>query len=97
VGANSACSPQRAPAAAQLNGEQHYSRCSQTVSTVKKSTASMLVARMNSRSEGLQHGYFDLTIDCEIVSHGRRQLTIHAGKSYRFLIPKPSAPRGGAN
>ncbi len=37
-------------------------------------------------SEGLRHGYFDLTIDCEIVSHGRRQLTIHAGKSYRFLI-----------
>ena len=37
---------------------------------------------------GLQHGYFEYTISCEILGHERRELVLHAGKSYRFLIPK---------
>jgi hypothetical protein len=38
--------------------------------------------------DGLHHGYFEFTISCEIVGQERRQLVLHAGKSYRFLIPK---------
>jgi hypothetical protein len=37
---------------------------------------------------GLHHGYFEFTVSCEIVGQERRQLVLHAGKSYRFLIPK---------
>ena len=38
--------------------------------------------------DGLRHGYFDFRLDCELASHERRQLVLHAGKSYRFSIPK---------
>lgn len=37
-------------------------------------------------SDGLRYGFFEFTVTCEVV-HGRnRQLTIKAGKSYRFTI-----------
>lgn len=39
-------------------------------------------------SDGLSHGFFEYTVSCEVVGHERRQLVLHAGKSYRFLIPK---------
>ena len=39
-------------------------------------------------TEGLRHGFFEYTVSCEVVGHERRQLVLHAGKSYRFLIPK---------
>jgi hypothetical protein len=36
--------------------------------------------------EGVSHGYFDLSIECEIINRGKRRLTIRTGKSYQFLI-----------
>ena len=38
--------------------------------------------------DGLRHGFFSFTVTCEIVGDERRSLTLHVGKSYRFVIPK---------
>ena len=38
--------------------------------------------------EGLEHGFFDLSITCEVIKDGKRRLTIRAGKSYQFVIPE---------
>jgi hypothetical protein len=43
--------------------------------------------------DGLRHGFFDCTIACEIVSGGKRQLVIRAGKSHKFTIPEDEVPR----
>lgn len=39
---------------------------------------------------GLRHGFFELTVACEIVKGGKgnRGLIIKAGKTHRFTIPK---------
>lgn len=36
--------------------------------------------------DGLRHGYFDFRVTCELIAQGRRQLVLHAGKSYRFVL-----------
>lgn len=36
--------------------------------------------------EGLQHGFFDCKIKCEIIKEGKRRLIIKAGKSHQFII-----------
>ncbi len=38
--------------------------------------------------DGLLHGFFELTVACEIVKGGKRGLTIKAGKNHRFTIPE---------
>ncbi len=38
--------------------------------------------------DGLQHGFFELTVAGEIVKSGKRGLTIKAGKNHRFIIPE---------
>jgi hypothetical protein len=38
--------------------------------------------------DGLRHGFFELVVTCEITNHEQRRLTIRAGKSYQFTIPK---------
>ena len=38
--------------------------------------------------DGLRHGFFELTVACEIVKGGKRGLTIKAGKKHRFTIPE---------
>jgi len=35
---------------------------------------------------GLQHGFFEIAITCEVVKSGKRRLTLKAGKSYQFTI-----------
>lgn len=42
--------------------------------------------------EGLQHGFFDYSIGCEVVNGGKRNLVIRAGKIHKFTIPKPDVP-----
>ena len=37
--------------------------------------------------EGLGHGFFELSVSCEVIKDGKRRLTIKAGKSYQFVIP----------
>jgi hypothetical protein len=43
--------------------------------------------------DGLKHGFFECRIACEIVSGGKRQLVIRAGKSHKFTIPEDELPR----
>ena len=38
--------------------------------------------------EGLGHGFFELSVTCEVIKDGKRRLTIRAGKSYQFVIPE---------
>ena len=42
--------------------------------------------------EGLRHGFFECSISCEIVSGGKRQLMIRAGKSHKFTIREEDLP-----
>jgi hypothetical protein len=44
--------------------------------------------------DGLRHGYFEYTLACEIIGGDRRRLTLRAGKSHQFLIPKEDCVRG---
>jgi hypothetical protein len=36
--------------------------------------------------EGLQHGFFELTITCELINDRKRSVTIKFGKSHRFVL-----------
>jgi hypothetical protein len=38
--------------------------------------------------DGLRHGFFDCSINCEIGAGGKRHLLIRAGKSHKFIIPE---------
>jgi hypothetical protein len=42
--------------------------------------------------DGLQHGFFDYSLVCEIVKDRRRQLVIRAGKTHKFSIPEDELP-----
>jgi hypothetical protein len=43
--------------------------------------------------DGVRHGFFEVGVTCEVIGADRRRLTIHAGKSYQFLIPKEDCVR----
>jgi hypothetical protein len=43
--------------------------------------------------DGLRHGFFEFTITGEVVGQERRRLTLRAGKSYQFVIPKEECVR----
>lgn len=43
--------------------------------------------------DGLRHGFFEFTVTCEIVGQERRRLTLRAGKSHQFLLPKEECVR----
>ena len=43
--------------------------------------------------DGLRHGFFDLSITCEVGNGGKRHLVIRAGKSHKFTIPEDELPR----
>jgi hypothetical protein len=43
--------------------------------------------------DGLKHGFFGYSIDCEIGNGGRRHLVIRAGKTHKFTIPAEEVPR----
>jgi hypothetical protein len=42
--------------------------------------------------DGLEHGFFDYSIACEIGNGGKRHLVIRAGKSHKFTIPPEEVP-----
>jgi hypothetical protein len=42
--------------------------------------------------DGLDHGFFDYSIACEIGNGGKRHLVIRAGKSHKFTIPAEEVP-----
>ena len=37
--------------------------------------------------DGLRHGFFELSVECETVKDRKRRLIIKAGKTHRFTIP----------
>ena len=43
--------------------------------------------------EGLRHGYFEYVLTCEVIGQERRRLTLRAGKSHQFVIPKDECAR----
>ena len=43
--------------------------------------------------DGLKHGFFDFSINCEVGNKGKRQLVIRAGKNHKFTIPEDDLPR----
>lgn len=47
--------------------------------------------------EGLRHGYFEYVLTCEVVGQERRRLTLRAGKSHQFVIPKDECVRSTAH
>ena len=47
--------------------------------------------------DGLRHGFFELTLTCEVVGQERRRLTVRAGKSHQFLIPQEECERSTAH
>ena len=36
--------------------------------------------------DGVQHGFFEMTVTVEMMQSKRRFITIRAGKSYRFIV-----------
>jgi hypothetical protein len=45
--------------------------------------------------DGLAHGHFDLQIVGEVVSGGRRRLTVRYGRTHQFHIPPGACKRPG--
>ena len=45
--------------------------------------------------DGLRHGFFEFTLTCEVIGQERRRLTLKAGKTYQFVIPKENCLRSG--
>jgi hypothetical protein len=43
--------------------------------------------------DGLNHGFFEYLITCEIVHGGKRHLVIRAGKSHKYTIPEDELQR----
>jgi hypothetical protein len=41
---------------------------------------------------GLRHGFFKISMTCQITTGGKRQLIIRAGKSYQFTIRENEIP-----
>ena len=37
--------------------------------------------------DGLEHGFFEYTVTCELINNHKRRLVIKAGKSHQFTIP----------
>jgi hypothetical protein len=42
--------------------------------------------------DGLKHGFFECSIACGIVTGGKRELVIRAGKSHKFTIRPEEVP-----
>ncbi|MFO7696230.1 MAG: hypothetical protein R6X16_03635 [Anaerolineae bacterium] len=47
--------------------------------------------------EGLQHGFFELAVSCEIIQGHKRRFTIKAGKSYQFVLSEAEVNAGSRN
>lgn len=43
--------------------------------------------------DGLRHGFFELSLRCELGKEKRRELTISSGKSHRFVISAKEVER----
>jgi hypothetical protein len=43
--------------------------------------------------EGLKHGHFDYSLNCELGTNGRRLLIVKAGKSHKFTVEGIDVPR----
>ena len=48
---------------------------------------------LNEIRAGLDHGFFHFELTCETVNSGKRRLTLRAGKSHQFVIPREECVR----
>jgi hypothetical protein len=54
-----------------------------------ESSFNMMISTLNRIiSDGLRHGFFDLSVACQIGKERKREVTIKAGKNFRFVIPE---------
>ena len=44
-------------------------------------------------SDMIHHGYFKMEITGSVIKQGKREVTIEAGKSFRFIIPTEDLPK----
>ena len=44
-------------------------------------------------SDMIHHGFFKMEITGVVVKQGKREVTIEAGKSFRFIIPTEDLPK----
>jgi hypothetical protein len=42
---------------------------------------------------GVEHGFFECLVTCEIVNGRKRRLIIKAGKSHQYMIPEEEIKR----
>ena len=42
---------------------------------------------------GLRHGFFEITIKCEVIKEKKRELTVKAGKSHRYVVREEEIPQ----
>ena len=70
--------------------------------TAPRSTIDLALGKiLNEIQAGLDHGFFHFELTCETVNSGKRRLTLRAGKSHQFVIPReecvrPATPDTGA-
>ncbi len=43
--------------------------------------------------DGVDHGFFECLVSCEVVNSNKRRLVIKAGKSHRFVISEDEMRR----
>ena len=37
-------------------------------------------------TEGIEHGYFDISVSCRVVNEKKREILLKSGKSFVFII-----------
>lgn len=67
--------------AASVNARSKQAGPTQDLPSLVESVTSELKA-------GLRHGFFKLTIECELTSNRKRQVTLGVAKTQRFVIPE---------
>ena len=54
------------------------------------STSEMMGYLATELHEGMEHGFFQITVTCEVVKGGRRRVRIAAGVVHQFIVEDPS-------
>ena len=80
-----------------MTDHQHWHPTAAPHSTLDQALGKIL----NEIRAGLDHGFFHFELTCETVNSGKRRLTLRAGKSHQFVIPReecvlPATPDTGA-
>lgn len=74
----------------EMDAESKHSPCSSLCN--RDRALSRVLAEIRA---GLKHGYFEFSLTCDVISHNRRRLVLHAGKNYQFVIPADECESAG--